>query len=78
MDNGNDETRANLVTALRSFSDGQVVDHPTLARFMKTLAETLGKAEMAASAEEIARGTSMRIAGVGTWGDMRMVDRQVV
>ena len=41
-----------------------------------TLAGTLGKAEMAARAEDIARG--MRIAGVETWGDMRMVDRQVL
>ena len=49
MDKGNDERRADLVVALRSFADGEVVDHPTLTRFMKTLAETLGKAEMAAS-----------------------------
>ena len=52
------------------------MDHQTLTRFMKTLAETLGKAEMAASAEEIAR--DMRLAGVETWSDMRMVDRQVL
>ena len=76
MDKGNDGKRADLVTALRSFADGEGVDHPTLTRFMKSLAETLGKAEMAAQAAEIARG--MRLAGVETWGDMRVVDRQVL
>ena len=49
MDNGKDMTRAYLVTALCRVADGQVVDHPTLTRFLKALAETLGKAEMAAS-----------------------------
>ena len=76
MDNGNDRKRADLVTAMRSFADGEGVDHPTLTRFMKSLAETLGKAEMAEQAAEIARG--MRLAGVETWGDMRVVDRQVL
>ena len=76
MDNGNDRKRADLVTAMRSFADGEGVDHPTLTRFMKSLAETLGKAEMVTQAEEIARG--MRLAGVETWGDMRVVDRQVL
>ena len=76
MDNGNDRKRADLVTAMRSFADGEGVDHPTLTRFMKSLAETLGKAEMATQAEDIARG--MRLAGVETWGDMRVVDRQVL
>ena len=76
MDKGNDGKRADLVTALRSFADGEGVDHPTLTRFMKSLAETLGKAEMAEQAAEIARG--MRLAGVETWGDMRVVDRQVL
>ena len=51
MDKGNDEKRADLVAAMRSFADGEGVDHPTLTRFMKSLAETLGKAEMAAQAE---------------------------
>ena len=36
----------------------------------------MGKAEMATQAEDIARG--MRLAGVETWGDMRVVDRQVL
>ena len=76
MDNGNDDTRGYLVTALRNFADGTVVDLPTLTRFMKTLGEDLGRAGMAESAEDIARG--MRLAGVETWGDMRLIDKQTL
>ena len=36
MDKGYDGKRADLVTAMRSFADGEGVDHPTLTRFMKS------------------------------------------
>ena len=61
MDNGDEFTRAYLVKALRNFADGMAVDLPTLTRFMRALAEDLGKAGMAKNAEDIAR--SMQLAG---------------
>ena len=62
MDNGNDFTRESLVMALRETADGLVVDHPTLTRFVETLAKDLGRAEMLEKAEDIARG--MKLAGI--------------
>ena len=76
MDNGNDNTRGYLVTALRDFANGTVLDLPTLTRFMRTLGEDLGRAGMAENAEDIARG--MQLAGVETWGDMRVIDKQTL
>ena len=48
----------------------------TLTRFMKTLGEDLGRAGMAEGAGDIARG--MKLAGVETWGDMRLIDKQTL
>ena len=53
-----------------------VVDHPALARFVKTLVEDLGKAGILEKAEHIARG--MKLAGVETRGEMRVVDKQTL
>ena len=76
MDKGNDHTRESLVVALRESADGLVVGHPILTRFVETLAKDLGKAGMLEKAEDIARG--MKLAGIETWGDMRVVDKQTL
>ena len=65
MDKGNDLTREGLVMALRDSADGLVVDHPTLTRFVETLAKDLGKAEMLKKAEGIARGMKRWCGDVG-------------